>query len=274
MENVSQPFSAEQLKLLIHFEAAESLLELAQLLHKDQSVVSRNLQSLADVAPVIEKVNRRWMLTDLGRKVISESRQFNSKINQMLASRNKTENHLLKPNSLLLLINPQMAMIAARSGGRALENMKKLLHNWRAENRPVIFVRHGSQKSESVFNSANSSFEFIPGLEPRSIEPSFIKFRSSVLSSNEVLNLLNEKNFANLFLIGFTGSDCIEASARDLTESAFSTYVVSDASSSLDILGPDGKLHLAERVHSLSMANINAYSAKVILTADLINPQK
>lgn len=274
MEDVSQPFSAEQLKLLIHFDAAESLMELSLRLHKDQSVVSRNLQSLADVAPVIEKINRRWTLTDLGRKIIAESRQFNSNINLILAQQNRSEKFLLNQNSLLVLINPQMAMIAARSGGRALENMKKLLHAWRTENRPVVFVRHGSQKSESAFNSLNSSFDFIPGLEPQGSEQSFIKFRSSVLSSNEVLNLLNEKNFANLFLVGFTGSDCIEASARDLTESAFETYVISDASSSLDILGPDGKLHLAERVHSLSMANINAYSAKVMLTADLINLHK
>ena len=274
MEETSQPFSAEQLKLLIHFEVAESLLELSLQLHKDQSVVSRNLQRLADVAPVIEKINRRWTLTDLGRKVIVESRQFNSKINLMLAKQNKSEKLLLKSNSLLVLINPQMAMIAARSGGRALENIKKLLHNWRTEKRPVIFVRHGSQKSESVFNSLNSSFDFIPGLEPQDNEPGFIKFRSSVLSSTEVLSLLNEKDFANLFLVGFTGSDCIEASARDLAESAFETFVVSDASSSLDILGPDGKLHLAERVHSLSMATINAYSAKVIHTEDIITLQK
>lgn len=274
MKDASQPFSAEQLKLLIHFEVSESLLELSKQLNKEQSVVSRNLQSLAEVAPVIEKINRRWKVTDLGRKIINESRTFNSKINQLLMLRPNSEVNLLGPNSLLLLINPQMAMIEARSGGRALENMKKLLHSWRRENRPVVFVRHGSQKSESIFNSTNASFEFIPGLEPQSHEPSFIKFRSSALSSNEVLNLLNEKNFTNLFLIGFTGSDCIEASARDLTENAFETYVVSDASSSLDILGPDGKLHLAERVHSLSMANINAYSAKVIQTSDLLKLQK
>lgn len=274
MKDASQPFSAEQLKLLIYFEAAESLMELSNQLNKDQSVVSRNLQSLAEVAPVIQKINRRWTVTELGRKVISESRQFNLKINQLLMSRPNPETNLLKPNSLLLLINPQIAMVEVRSGGHALENMKKLLQNWRKENRPVLFVRHGSQKSESIFNSSNSGFDFIPGLEPQRHEPSFIKFRSSALSSSEVLNLLNEKNFANLFLVGFTGSDCIEASARDLSESAFETYVVSDASSSLDILGPDGKLHLAERVHSLSMANINAYSAKVIQTSDLLNLQK
>ena len=274
MEDLSQPFSTEQLKLLLHFEKAESLLELSLRLNKDQSVVSRNLQSLADVAPVIEKINRRWTLTELGRKVIAESRQFNSKINLMLAQQNKAEKPLLTPNSLLVLINPQMAMLAARSGGSALENMKKLLHSWRSDNRPVLFVRHSSHKSENVFNSSNAGFEFIPGLEPQKNESNFIKFKSSVLSSKEVLNLLNESDFANLFLIGFTGSDCIEASARDLTETAFETFVVSDASSSLDILGPDGKLHVAERVHSLSMATINAYSAKVIHTADLITLQK
>ena len=38
MADLSQPFSADQLKLLIHFEAAESLLELSLRLHKDQSV--------------------------------------------------------------------------------------------------------------------------------------------------------------------------------------------------------------------------------------------
>jgi hypothetical protein len=50
--------------------------------------------------------------------------------------------------------------------------------------------------------------------------------------------------------------------------------VVGDASASLDLLGPDGKLHKAERVHRLAMANIHAYSAKVISTSQCLDMQK
>ncbi len=272
MSSVSQPFTSEQLKLLIAFESATSLLELSEQLHKDQSVISRNLLSLSEIAPVIVKSNRKWSLTDLGRKVIEEARQFNEKVNLLLNIKSNTKANILKPDSVLLLINTQQAL--AENSQDTINNIKILLSFWRTNNLPVIFVRHESNKPESIFFNTKPGYNFISEIEPLKNELNFIKFKASALSSQKLLSLLNEKYCANIFLAGFTGSDCIEASARDLVENSFETYVVSDASSSLDILSADGKLHKAERVHALSMANINAYSAKVLKTQDLIHLQK
>ena len=52
------PLSSEQCELLAAFEDAGSLAELAKLMAKDVSVVSRNLQSLSE-SGVLEKVNGR-----------------------------------------------------------------------------------------------------------------------------------------------------------------------------------------------------------------------
>lgn len=268
-----QPFSTEQLRLLISFEKAGSLLELSELLHKDQSVISRNLLSLAEVAPVIEKQNRKWMLTELGRKIISEAQQFNQKINTMLNESRTVKLSLLKENSVLLLINTQQALVNTESLS-ATENIEKLLALWRKASRPVIFVRHQSLNPKSPFFPENPGFDYLPGIAPEPNDLIFEKNRASVLSSAQLHQVLNESNFDNFFLVGFTGSDCIEASARDLAENGFATYVIGDAASSLALTDADGKFHRAERVHELSMANINAYSAKVIKTRTLLDLQK
>jgi hypothetical protein len=38
-----------------------------------------------------------------------------------------------------------------------------------------------------------------------------------------------------------------------------------------DVRGPDGKLLKAERIHRLTLANINAFYAKVINTAEIVS---
>jgi DNA-binding transcriptional LysR family regulator len=60
-------------ELLCAFEAAPSLSALAALMDRDASVVSRQLQRVAQAAPVLRKHQGRWQLSTLGRKIVSWS---------------------------------------------------------------------------------------------------------------------------------------------------------------------------------------------------------
>ncbi len=51
--------TSEQLELLLAFENATSLGHLAELIARDPSVVSRNLQRVAESYPVLKKVKGR-----------------------------------------------------------------------------------------------------------------------------------------------------------------------------------------------------------------------
>ncbi|MNL66180.1 Isochorismatase family protein [compost metagenome] len=70
--------------------------------------------------------------------------------------------------------------------------------------------------------------------------------------------------------MGFTANECIDATARDAAALGFLTQVVSDATAMFDMQGPNGKLLKADRLHKLTMANLNAFYAKVLKTSDLI----
>jgi DNA-binding transcriptional LysR family regulator len=58
--------SSNECEIIYQFERSQSLEELALLLGRDISVISRNIKSIAEKSDVFEKRNGRWMLTEKG----------------------------------------------------------------------------------------------------------------------------------------------------------------------------------------------------------------
>ena len=74
------PLSSDQLELLLAFESCESHQKLSEVMAKDPSVVSRNLQQLAEISPVIIKVKGRWQISPLGCQVNQQTSSFLSQL--------------------------------------------------------------------------------------------------------------------------------------------------------------------------------------------------
>jgi nicotinamidase-related amidase len=51
----------------------------------------------------------------------------------------------------------------------------------------------------------------------------------------------------------------------------FEVFVVEDATATFDRRGPDGILHPADRVHSVSLANLHGEFATVVAAADVLS---
>ncbi|MES2855428.1 MAG: hypothetical protein V4692_06185, partial [Bdellovibrionota bacterium] len=66
--------TSEEAELLLKFEAAPSLEKLSQLAGKDVSGLSRTLNKIAAKLPVVEKQGGRWMLTEQGRLLNTQTR--------------------------------------------------------------------------------------------------------------------------------------------------------------------------------------------------------
>ncbi len=62
-------FTFDESELLSELEKNPTLMDLAEKLKKDPSVISRQLKRVSEKAPVIEKINGRWMLTELGKNM-------------------------------------------------------------------------------------------------------------------------------------------------------------------------------------------------------------
>jgi nicotinamidase-related amidase len=266
--------SSEQLELLLAFEQSQGLAHLAEAMAKDPSVVSRGLQRIAEEYPVLVKVKGRWELTPLGRQTNELTKSFIADHTKLLAKASKSTATAAQ-NSLLVVINAQTGLLDATQLGRnnseAEKNIAALLSHWRKSKRPVLHVKHVSDNPASIFYRQSPGCEFLPEVSPLKNEDVLEKTKSSAFAETALEEKLKELEPENIILVGFTANECIDATARDAAALGFTSFVVGDATAMFDLRGTDGKLLKAERLHKLTLANLNAFYAKVIQTADLIN---
>ncbi len=273
------PLTSEQLELLLAYEQSKSLQDLAGAMAKDSSVISRNLQRLADTAPVLVKVKGRWQLTPLGLQINSNSRTYLRDLAQILDAKSSSmsppcRNHFR--GAALIVINAQKGLLAPLKADSNIENAEhkiaRIMTSWRELGDPIIHVKHVSPNPSSPFFRDAPGSQFTEDLAPNRNELVFEKSKSSAFSDTNLMMELNNLAIETLVIVGFTANECIDATARDAAECGFSTYVVSDATASFDVVGPDGILYRAERIHKLTLANIHALWATVISSNELLSP--
>ncbi len=251
------PLSSEHLELLLAFERTGSLRELSEHLGKDQSVVSRQLQRLGEEAPVIQKVRGKWSITPLGVRINQLTLGFVAEYEQSLGSESGSQ--VSFENSVLLVINAQKALLASkakRSNPSAEKNIQLLLDFWRKKGRPIIHVQHLSDNPQSDFYHASPLSNFMTEISPVGDEQMIQKMNPSSFANNQLEDLLRERDISTLVLVGFTANDCIEATARDSFEKGFTTYIAGDCTAMFDFVAHDQKVHSAQKMHELIMANI------------------
>lgn len=189
--------------------------------------------------------------------------------------RNLGNKKYLSDKSLLIIINAQIGLLDATQLGRnnseAEKNISKLLNYWRTQKRSVIHVKHVSSNPSSIFYRGTSGCEILPDLQAREGETIIEKTKSSAFTETELESQLKKMEPENIVLVGFTANECIDATARDASALGFEAYVVGDATAMFDVRSPDGKLLKAERIHRLTLANINAFYARVIQAADIVS---
>lgn len=275
MSRARFPISSDQLELLLAFEQSRGLADLADVMGRDPSVVSRNLQRLAETQPVISKINGRWEMTGLGVRLAQSAREWLAEQKTLLSSPPlPVRNELASPRAMLVIINAQNALLEPRLGERsntdAEINIATLLQAWREKNRPVLHVRHVSESPQSPFFRHAPGSRFLTALAPAGTEFVVEKSKSGAFSETKLAAMLSEAGIDTLILTGFTANECIDATARQAADLGFTPYVVGDATVTFDLAGPDGKLIKAEKLHRLVLANLHALCAKVISTEDLM----
>ncbi len=272
------PLTSDQMELLMAFESAGSLEKLADAMAKDASVVSRNLQKLAGIAPVIAKVAGRWHLTPLGKRVNVFSRQFLGGFSQLLAGPKPKKGEvpipLVPERAILLVINGQKSLQDSWRGSpsnlSAEQNIGKLLAHWRRTGRLIVHVKHISQNPESPFFTRSPGCDFMETLQPQKGEVVIEKRRASAFAETNLLKFLRKKKPEALVLVGFTAAECIDATARQASDLGFLTFVVGDATATFDLRGPKNQLYKAVKLHKITLAKLHALFAEVVETEKLL----
>lgn len=269
--------SSDQLELLLAFEECHGLNHLAETMAKDPSVVSRGLQKIAEEYPVLVKVKGRWELTPVGYKMNALTKKFIEQQSHLLdpTQIKRPSGTTLSNHAALIVINAQIGLLDATQLGRnnleAEKNIARLLAHWRSKKMPIVHVKHISENPSSIFYRHSQNCEFLPAAAPLQNELIVEKTKSSSFHETTLEANLKKMEPKQIVLVGFTANECIDATARDSTLLEFATFVVADATAMFDMKTPDGKLIKADRLHRLTMTNLNAFYAKVISTSDIVS---
>lgn len=277
MDRLRFTLTSEQLELLLAFENAAGLGHLAELMARDPSVVSRGLQRIAESYPVLKKLKGRWEITPLGVQINQRTRVYleeQAKLFSESKVSKKLNSSVISDDAILIIINAQNGLLDATCEGRnnleAEKNIARILEYWRTKKRRIVHVKHVSDNAESIFFRQSVGCNFLNSAQPHESEIVLEKTKSSAFAGTNLEVILSRESASNIVLAGFTASECIDATARDAAAKGFDTFVVSDATATFDLRDQSGKLIKADRIHRLTLININAFYAKVINTNDVL----
>jgi len=182
---------------------------------------------------------------------------------------------LLPLNTALVIIDVQDGFDEPKLGNRnnpdAESNVVRLLEAWRESSRPVIYVQHHSINPDSPLHPSHPGNAIKKIVKPLPDEPVFAKSVNSAFIGTNLEEELREKNIDTLVFVGFTTNYCVSTSVRMAGNLGFSTFVISDATASFDTVDHNGKVHAADDIHAVSLANLHDEFATVLDTESILN---
>ncbi len=174
----------------------------------------------------------------------------------------------------LLIVDVQKAIDHYSWGRRnnpdAEAKIKLLLAQWRALGWPIIHVQHLSKEPASTYRPGQIGVEFKDEVKPLAGELVVQKRTNSAFIGTELEPYLRAKKITSLVIVGVITNNSVEATARMAGNLGFDTIVVEDATATFDKEDLRGEWHTAERVHALSLANLQGEYASILSTEQVI----
>lgn len=106
--------------------------------------------------------------------------------------------------------------------------------------------------------------------KPAPGEPVIEKSVNSAFIGTDLEQRLRGEAISALVIAGITTNHCVSTTARMAGNLGFATYVVSDATATFERKGPDGRLHAAEEMHAVGLAELHEEFAAVLDTDALL----
>ena len=176
----------------------------------------------------------------------------------------------------LLVIDVQMAFVhrddknEPRSAPEAEGNIALLLSAFRQSDLKIIHIHHHSTIEGSPFVAGLPGAVVQEFVTPAEGEATYIKHVNSSFIGTTLEKDLRSHGIEHLVMCGATANHCVETTTRMAGNLGFDTYYVSDGVWAYGMVGPDGKSHNPEDVHSMTLGNMHGEFATVVTTQEIL----
>ena len=171
-------------------------------------------------------------------------------------------------DSTLIVIDVQEAIDDASWGPRNNEDAEEiiaaLLAAWRAEELPIVHIRHDSLDPHSPYRPGAPGHRFKALAQPFAEEKIVAKHANSAFIGTRLEETLDEIGATTLVVCGALTHNSVEATVRHAGNLGYRVFVVADACWAADKQDLNGRVWPAEDVHALSLAHMHGEYAQVV----------
>ncbi len=153
-----------------------------------------------------------------------------------------------------------------RNNPQAESNIARLLADWRHAKRHVYHVQHMSTNPRSPLRPGQEGNDFKPAAKPWPDEAVTQKSVNSSFIGTDLEQQLRQAGIRTLVVAGINTNHCVSTTVRMAGNLGFEAYVVSDATATFDMKGPDGKIYPVEVMHLVGLTELHGEFASVLDT--------
>lgn len=149
-------------------------------------------------------------------------------------------------------------------------NVEQLIEGWRAQNWPIVYVRHDSATPSSPLapkTKGNKFKEVLTG------DPDLLIVKdvhSAFYGSPDLDEWLKRNGISGVAICGIQTNMCCETTARMASDLGYEVLFVGDATHTFDIVTETKKVYRAREIALYAMLTIEADFGKVVRTSDLV----
>lgn len=157
-----------------------------------------------------------------------------------------------------------------RNNPEAEERASDLLEKWRELGWPIVHVQHLSTEPQSPYRPGQSGCDFKETLSPHAGEMVIQKRTNNAFIDTGLQASLRDRSVTDVIIVGVLLHNSVDATVRMSGNLGFQTWLVEDATASVDLLDLQGRHWPAEDVHAISLAQLNGEYAQVVSTSQLL----
>jgi nicotinamidase-related amidase len=157
-----------------------------------------------------------------------------------------------------------------RNNPQAIARIVDLLSAFRACGAPIFHIRHEGTNPNSSFLPDGTGYPVKDEASELAGEPVIVKRVNSAFIGTDLEARLRAAGIKTLVICGATTNHCVETTTRMAGNLGFDARLVRDATWTFDRIGPDGDAHSAEKIHAMTLANLNGEFARIVSAAEVI----